>query len=135
MISVTRLFHINFQKKILLVDLSARRVYPLLMFALRCNFTACNFGNFIKFSAELFLRISLSSYFQASHFSGILRIAGITDLQHWIFFNFSDILLMFLEESGLSFPFPESESSMVASPYLNFFKSFGKNQLGPKYAF
>ena len=115
------------KKKFLLVDLSARRVYPLLMFALRCNFTTCNFGNFVKFSAELFLRINLSSYFQASHFSGILRISGITDLQHWIFFNFSDILLMLLEESGVSFPFPESKKLHGGKSILmNFFKSFEK---------
>ena len=77
------------------------------MFTLRCNFTTCNFDNFVEFWVELFLRINLSSYFQASYFSGILQISGIADLQHWIFLKFSDILLMFLEESGVIFPFLE----------------------------
>ena len=54
---------------------------------------------------ELFLRINLSIYFQASFFYGILQISRIADLQHWIFLNFSDILLMFLEEIGVIFPF------------------------------
>ena len=76
------------------------------MFTLRSNYTKCNFDNFVKFWAELFLRINLSSYFQASFFSGILRISGI-DLQHYIFLNFSDIPSMFLEESGVIFFFPE----------------------------
>ena len=49
----------------------------------------------------------LLSYFQASYFSGILQISRIADLQHWIFLNFSDIRLMFLEESGVISPFPE----------------------------
>ena len=98
----------NFLKKnILLVDLSARRVYPLSLFTLHCNFTTNNFGNFLKFWAGLFLRINLNSYFQASYFSGILRISGIADLQHWIFLDFSDNLLMFLEESGVIFSFLE----------------------------
>ena len=63
----------------------------------------------------------MSSYFQASYCSGILRISGIADLQHWIFLNISDIILMFLEESGVVFPFPEKKSAMVASPYLCIF--------------
>ena len=58
--------HHFLRKNFLLVDLSARRVYPLSMFSLHCNFTICNFGNFIKLYAELFLAINLSSYFQAS---------------------------------------------------------------------
>ena len=37
------------KKNILFVDLSARTVYPLLIFTLRCNYTTCNFGNFVKF--------------------------------------------------------------------------------------
>ena len=37
------------KKNILFVDLSARRVYPLLIFTLHCNYTTCNFGNFVKF--------------------------------------------------------------------------------------
>ena len=41
--------HNLLKKNILLVDLSARRVSPLSMFSLYCNFTICNFGNFIKF--------------------------------------------------------------------------------------
>ena len=97
--------HHFLKKNILLVDLSARRVYPLSMFSLLCNFTICNFGNFVKFLAELFLRINLSSYFQASFFSWILRISGIADLQHWIFLKCLDILLLFLEESSVIFPF------------------------------
>ena len=95
------------KKNILLVDLSARRVYPLPMFTLCYNLKTCNFGNFVKFWAELFLRINLNSYFQASYFSGIVRISGIADLQHWILFNFSDILLMFFGESGVIFLFLE----------------------------
>ena len=51
--------------------------------------------------------IYLLSYFQASYFSGVLQISRIADLQHWIFLNFSDIRLMFLEESGVISPFPE----------------------------
>ena len=94
-------------KNILLVDLSDRRVYPLSMFTLRCHFTTYNFGNFVNFWAELFLRINLNSYFHASFFSGILWISGIADLQHWIFLNFSDILLMSWEESGVIFLFLE----------------------------
>ena len=61
----------------------------------------------------------MSSYFQASYFSGILRISRIADLRHWIFLSFSDIFLMLLEESGVIFPFPEQKSAMVASPYLS----------------
>ena len=64
LISVTCHF---LKKNILLVYLSAIGVYPLSMFTLRCNFTTCNF----EFWAELFHRINLSSYFQASYFSGI----------------------------------------------------------------
>ena len=64
-----------------------------------------NFGNFVKFWAELFHRINLSSYIQASYFYGISRISRIADLQHWIFLNFSDIVLMVLEESGVIFSF------------------------------
>ena len=37
------------KKNILFVDLSARRVCPLLIFTLRCNYTTCNFDNFVKF--------------------------------------------------------------------------------------
>ena len=77
------------------------------MFTLRYNFKTYNFGNFVKFWAELFLRINISSYFQASYFSWILQISRIADLQHWIFLNFSYILLMFLEESGVVFSFLE----------------------------
>ena len=55
----------------------------------------------------MFFRINLSSDFEASYFSGIVRISGIADLQHWIFLKFSDILLMFLEEDGVNFLFPE----------------------------
>ena len=51
--------------------------------------------------------IYLVSYFQASYFSGILQISRIAELQHWIFFNFSDIRLIFLEESGVISLFPE----------------------------
>ena len=81
-------------------------VYRLSMSGLRCNFTICNFGKF-KFYAKLFLRINLSSYFPSSYFSGILQISRIADLQHWIFLNFLDILLMLLKEGGVIFPFPE----------------------------
>ena len=113
MISVTRL-----KKNIRLVYLSARGVYPLSMFTLRCNFTTCSFSNFVKFWVQLFLRINLSSYFQASYFSGILQISGIANLQHGIFLNFSDIFLMFLEESGVIFLFWNKKSAMVANLYL-----------------
>ena len=83
--TVTRLFPVIFlERNILSVDLSARRVYPLPMFTLRCNFTTYNSGNFVKFWAELFLRINLNSYFQVSYSSEILWISGIADLQHWI---------------------------------------------------
>ena len=37
------------EKKEKFVDLSARRVHPLLIFTLHCNYTTCNFGNFVKF--------------------------------------------------------------------------------------
>ena len=98
MISYPRHFS---KENILLVDLPARRVYPLSVFTLRCKFTISNFGNFFKFWAELFLRINFSSYF-----SEILRNSGIADLQHWTFKNFSDTFLIVLEESGVIFPFP-----------------------------
>ena len=38
------------------------------------------------------------------HFSRIFQISGIENLQHFIFFNFVDTLLMFLEKSEVIFP-------------------------------
>ena len=45
MISVTRLFHIIFYREIFCWYLSARRVFPLSMFSLHCNFTIFNLAN------------------------------------------------------------------------------------------
>ena len=39
------------------------------------------------------------------HFSGILRIFGIANLQQWMFFSFLDVLLMFVEKSEVIFFF------------------------------
>ena len=36
-----------------------------------------------------------------------VQISRIADLPHWIFLNLLDILLMFLEEDGVIFPFPQ----------------------------
>ena len=106
-----------------MVDLSARRVHPLSMSSLCCNFTICNFGKF-EFQAKLFLRINLSSYFPASYFSEILWISRIADLQHWVFLKVLDILLMLSDEGGVIFPFPEQkEHDGGKSIIINFFKS------------
>ena len=77
---------------------------------------------------QLFLRINLSSYFQASYFSGILRISGIANFQHGIFLNFSDIFLMFLEECGVIFLFwNKKKRDGGKSILMNFSKRLGKN--------
>ena len=66
----------------------------------------------------------MSSYFLAIYFSGILRISRIADLQHWIFLNVLDILLMLSDEGGVIFPFPEQkEHDGGKSIIINFFKS------------
>ena len=42
---------------------------------------------------------------QTCYFSGIFRISGIANHQHWIFLNFLDDCVMFLEKSEAIFPF------------------------------
>ena len=125
---VTYICYTSFVKeKYSIGNLSAIGVYPQSMFTLRCNFTTCNFDNFVEFWAELFLRINLSSYFLASYPSGILRISGVADLQHWIFLKFSDILLMFSLFWKFSLFWNKKWHHGGKSILINFYESLRKN--------
>ena len=59
---------------------------------------------------------------QTCHFSGIFRVFGIANLQHWIFFSFLDVVLMFLEKSHISF-FWNKTNAIVACLKKSIFRS------------
>ena len=94
------------KKNILLVDHLAEEFIVCQCLVYAVILQSATLAN-LNFKQNFFSELNLSSYFQASYFSGILRISRIADLQHWIFFNFLDILLMLIEEGGVIFPFPE----------------------------
>ena len=52
------------------------------------------------------------------NFSGIFRISRIANLQHWLFFNFVDVFLMFLEKSEGIFPFSGIKEAQWWHVYL-----------------